>query len=70
MIRVLLIDLECDGAGLRLQAIVLVSRPHETEKALKYSADCISMHAMREHGIVDTLIHDDHFRQEGFTVLL
>ena len=32
--------------------------------------DCISMHAMREHGIVDILTHDDHFRQEGFTVLL
>lgn len=32
--------------------------------------DCISMHAMREHGIVHILTHDDHFRQEGFTVLL
>ena len=32
--------------------------------------DCISMHAMREHGNVDILTHDDHFRQEGFTVLL
>lgn len=32
--------------------------------------DCISMHAMREQGITDILTHDDHFRQEGFTVLL
>lgn len=32
--------------------------------------DCISMHAMRERGITDILTHDDHFRQEGFTVLL
>jgi hypothetical protein len=32
--------------------------------------DCISMHAMRERGISDILTHDDHFRQEGFTVLL
>jgi predicted nucleic acid-binding protein len=32
--------------------------------------DCISMHAMRERAIIDILTHDDHFRQEGFTVLL
>ena len=32
--------------------------------------DCISMQTMREHGITDILTHDDHFRQEGFTVLL
>jgi uncharacterized protein len=31
---------------------------------------CISMHAMRERQISDILTHDDHFRQEGFTVLL
>ena len=27
--------------------------------------DCISMHAMRERGVVEILTHDDHFRQEG-----
>ena len=32
--------------------------------------DCISMHAMREQGIINILTHDNHFRQEGFTVLL
>jgi len=32
--------------------------------------DCISMHTMRERRISDILTHDDHFRQEGFTVLL
>jgi predicted nucleic acid-binding protein len=32
--------------------------------------DCISMHAMRERGVSDILTHDEHFRQEGFTVLL
>jgi predicted nucleic acid-binding protein len=32
--------------------------------------DCISMLTMRERGISDILTHDDHFRQEGFTVLL
>ncbi|HKP81423.1 MAG TPA: PIN domain-containing protein [Pyrinomonadaceae bacterium] len=32
--------------------------------------DCISMQAMRERGMVEILTHDEHFRQEGFTVLL
>jgi predicted nucleic acid-binding protein len=32
--------------------------------------DCISMHAMRERGVSEIMKHDDHFRQEGFTVLL
>jgi uncharacterized protein len=32
--------------------------------------DCISMHTMRERGVKEILTHDDHFRQEGFTVLL
>jgi predicted nucleic acid-binding protein len=32
--------------------------------------DCISMEAMRRHGITGILTHDGHFMQEGFTVLL
>ena len=32
--------------------------------------DCISMHTMRERGITDIFTHDDHFRQEGFKLLL
>ncbi len=32
--------------------------------------DCISMNVMRERGIRETLTHDHHFAQEGFTVLL
>jgi len=32
--------------------------------------DCISMSAMRERDISDALTHDNHFRQEGFNVLL
>lgn len=32
--------------------------------------DCISMHAMRERDISEILTHDNHFRQEGFTLLL
>jgi predicted nucleic acid-binding protein len=32
--------------------------------------DCISMETMRQEGITEVLSHDNHFTQEGFTVLL
>ena len=32
--------------------------------------DCISMEAMRQEGIAEILTHDNHFMQEGFTILL
>lgn len=32
--------------------------------------DCISMQVMRARGINEILTHDDHFRQEGFILLL
>jgi uncharacterized protein len=32
--------------------------------------DCISMAAMRQEGITGILTHDNHFTQEGFTILL
>jgi predicted nucleic acid-binding protein len=32
--------------------------------------DCISMTAMREREIRQVLTHDQHFKQEGFTILL
>ncbi len=33
-------------------------------------ADCISMEVMRQEGITEILTHDNHFAQEGFTLLL
>ena len=32
--------------------------------------DCISMEAMRAEGVSEILTHDNHFTQEGFTILL
>ncbi len=32
--------------------------------------DCISMEVMRQEGITEILTHDNHFTQEGFTILL
>lgn len=50
-----------------LDAITL----YENRLDKKYSlTDCVSMLVMKEIGITDVLTHDDHFRQEGFNVLL
>ena len=44
---------------------------YESRQDKEYSlTDCISMNVMRQEGITDVLTHDDHFTQEGFTVLL
>jgi predicted nucleic acid-binding protein len=44
---------------------------HEARPDKEYShADCISMRAMRLEGIAEVLTDDDHFKQEGFTILL
>jgi predicted nucleic acid-binding protein len=32
--------------------------------------DCISMNVMRERDMTEVLTHDNHFTQEGFTILL
>ena len=41
-------------------------RPNKT-----YSlTDCISMNTMEDEGIREVLTNDDHFRQEGFVVLM
>ena len=32
--------------------------------------DCISMNVIREREVSEVLTHDEHFRQEGFTLLL
>ena len=32
--------------------------------------DCISMNVCRERNVSDILTHDNHFEQEGFTILL
>lgn len=32
--------------------------------------DCTSMNIMRERGIAEVLTNDNHFEQEGFTILL
>ena len=44
---------------------------YEARPDKEYSlTDCISMETMRAEGISEILTHDNHFTQEGFTVLL
>ncbi len=46
-------------------------RLYETRRDKSYSlTDCISMNAMRAGSITHALTTDDHFAQEGFTVLM
>jgi len=44
---------------------------YEARPDKEYSlTDCISMEAMRREGITEIMTHDNHFAQEGFTILL
>jgi predicted nucleic acid-binding protein len=44
---------------------------YEARADKEYSlTDCISMEAMRQEGIGEILTHDNHFTQEGFTILI
>ncbi len=46
-------------------------RLYEKRPDKSYSlVDCISMVAMKEEGISEILTHDNHFTQEGFTLLI
>jgi len=47
--------------------LALYARRLDKEYSL---TDCISMSAMREHGLKEVLTHDRHFAQEGFDTLL
>ena len=44
---------------------------YEARPDKEYSlTDCISMLVMRQEAITEVLTNDDHFKQEGFTILL
>lgn len=53
------------------QSFVLGLVLYEARPDKGYSlTDCISMVTMRQEGINEILTHDNHFVQEGFTILL
>jgi len=44
---------------------------YQSRSDKQYSlTDCISMETMRQQGVTEILTHDNHFTQEGFTILL
>lgn len=44
---------------------------YKSRRDKRYSlTDCISMMAMRQHGLNEVLTYDRHFEQEGFTNLI
>ncbi len=44
---------------------------YEARPDKEYSlTDCVSMEAMRQESITEIMTHDNHFTQEGFTILL
>ena len=44
---------------------------YEARPDKEYSlTDCISMLVLRQEAITEVLTNDDHFKQEGFTILL
>src|SRR5271166_3190345 len=44
---------------------------YEARPDKEYSlTDCISMLVMRQEAITEVLTNDDHYKQEGFTILL
>ena len=46
-------------------------RLYQSRSDKKYSlTDCISMESMRSNKLQEVLTHDEHFQQEGFTILL
>ena len=43
---------------------------YESRPDKEYSlTDCVSMQAMRQHGLTNVLTNDHHFTQEGFRIL-
>ena len=63
------------GAVLDARAGQLMRRTRPPQPStfgrVEYSlTDCISMETMRAEGIREILTHDNHFTQEGFTILL
>ena len=49
-----------------LDALTLYESRPDKEYSL---TDCVSMQAMRQHGLTDVLTNDHHFTQEGFHIL-
>ena len=70
-VQQLLVDPEIDVLACTHEVLLAGLSLYEARLDKGYSlTDCVSMNAMREHGISHVLTHDRNFAQEGFEILL
>lgn len=70
-VQAVLIDVRIEVLSRSDTAFLGALELYESRPDKGYSlTDCISMNVCREFGIDAVLTNDDHFRQEGFTMLL
>lgn len=70
-VRDIMVDLDIDYVSHSPESFLDALGLYERRSDKGYSlTDCVSMNVCRERGITEVLTHDDHFRQEGFVVLL
>ncbi|MCW3055459.1 MAG: putative nucleic acid-binding protein contains domain [Chthonomonadales bacterium] len=71
MVRAILVNGQVTVLPQESQSFLSGLDLYEHRRDKGYSlVDCISMNAMREHGITEILTNDHHFAQEGFIVLI
>ena len=70
-VRAMLLNVNIEIVSCSHDAFLDAIQLYENRPDKGYSlTDCISMNICRERGVSDILTHDDHFRQEGFSILL
>ena len=70
-VRDILIDLDIEYISHSSETFLEALDFYESRPDKGYSlTDCISMLAMKNLGLQEILTHDNHFEQEGFTILL
>ena len=71
LIRSILLDVDIEVLTSTNEAFLDGLTLYESRRDKGYSlTDCISMLAMKNLGLQEILTHDNHFEQEGFTILL
>ncbi|MBA2606951.1 MAG: PIN domain-containing protein [Acidobacteriota bacterium] len=71
LIRSILLNVDVEVVAATNEAFLDALTLYESRRDKGYSlTDCISMNGCRTREITEILTHDNHFEQEGFTVLL
>lgn len=71
LIRSILLNIDVEVIAATNEAFLDALSLYESRRDKGYSlTDCISMNVCRACGITEILTRDNHFEQEGFTILL